>query len=187
MTRGRRRIERPTPVPLRHRVTHCPKGHEYTPENTYVHPTKGYRQCRACQHEWSKRHFRRVRYGLTLEQYDFLLRAQGGRCAICGTHDNSGVALGVDHHHETGAVRGLLCDPCNIAIGGLRDDPALMRAAIAYVERPLPVIPEIQARAASQPCAVCSAATDRPLRRREIDGRARPVCDECWATSDRKR
>lgn len=39
----------------------------------------------------------------------------------------------VDHHHGTGAVRGLLCSPCNIAIGLFRESPARMRAAISYV------------------------------------------------------
>lgn len=180
MTRGRKRIERADPNPTRRRVTACPRGHEYTAENTYVNPITGARRCRACQHAWSNRAFRRKLYGLTLEQYKYLLEAQGGRCAICGTTDNSGVALGVDHDHKTGAVRGLLCDPCNVGIGGLRDDPALLASAIAYVERPRPVIPEIARPRAAEVCELCGEVAGVGARRREVDGRARRLCPSCW-------
>ena len=57
-------------------------------------------------------------------------RAQGGLCAIC----RQAPAVHVDHDHATGTVRGLLCFPCNAAIGHLRDDPQIMRRAAAYLE-----------------------------------------------------
>ena len=64
-----------------------------------------------------KSHLKR-KYGLTLEAFDELLAAQGGGCAICGKPD----ADNVDHDHETGRVRGILCFNCNIAIGQFDDD-----------------------------------------------------------------
>lgn len=59
-------------------------------------------------------------YGITVEQYNEMLESQGGVCAIC--HDNNirELKLAVDHDHETGKVRGLLCDRCNRGIGLLR-------------------------------------------------------------------
>ncbi|MFE7072715.1 endonuclease VII domain-containing protein [Streptomyces sp. NPDC057620] len=81
-------------------------------------------------------------YGLTVAEYDALLRHQGGVCAVCGkgepnAHGRTGkqFRLAVDHCHETGAVRGLLCQKCNRAIGLLGDDPVLMRKAISYLLR----------------------------------------------------
>jgi hypothetical protein len=60
-----------------------------------------------------------------------LLRSQGGLCAICRVAP----AVHVDHDHATGTVRGMLCFPCNAAIGHLRDDPATVRRAAAYLEK----------------------------------------------------
>lgn len=74
-------------------------------------------------------------YGMTVEQYDELLSAQDGVCAICGGEQTHGrTFLDVDHDHATGAIRGLLCSHCNRAIGFLLDDPVRMRAAAAYLE-----------------------------------------------------
>lgn len=59
------------------------------------------------------------RYGLTTEQYDALLEAQEFRCALCRRHKDEfarGYALAVDHDHETGAVRGLVCYRCNLTL-----------------------------------------------------------------------
>lgn len=179
--RGRTRTTRADPRPDTRRVTHCPKGHEYTPENSYIHPTTGARSCRSCQHGWSQRAFRRALYGITLEQYEYLLDLQGGQCAICGSKENGGVALGVDHDHETGVVRGLLCDPCNIAIGALREDPVLLMAAIEYVKRLPPMLPELPRRTELHRCYRCGGTIPGSPRRREIDGRSRSLCDPCWS------
>jgi len=82
------------------------------------------------------------RYGLTWQQYEAMLVAQDHRCAICGTAEETKlgpngttVRMSVDHCHETGRVRGLLCNRCNRALGLLGDSVDLLRAAIAYVER----------------------------------------------------
>ncbi len=70
-----------------------------------------------------------VRYGITEERYDELYAQQEGRCAICGV----GGALSVDHNHETGVVRGLLCHACNTGLGGLKDSPELLLRAVEYL------------------------------------------------------
>lgn len=83
------------------------------------------------------------RFGLTLEQYEAMVQAQHNLCAICGQPErqkrNSGASkplgLAVDHDHQTGRVRGLLCRACNRALGGFYDDPVALRAAADYLER----------------------------------------------------
>jgi hypothetical protein len=61
---------------------------------------------------------------------DVMLEAQGGVCAIC----QAAPAAHVDHDHETGAVRALLCFNCNGGLGQFKDDPEVLRAAADYVE-----------------------------------------------------
>lgn len=56
-------------------------------------------------------------YGMSQENYDTILEAQGGVCAICGGVNPSGRKLSVDHDHETLDVRGLLCVGCNTSMG----------------------------------------------------------------------
>lgn len=73
-------------------------------------------------------------YGITLEQFEELSRQQGGACAICGTVPYYGKSLCVDHNHDTGYIRGLLCINCNTAIGNFRESKELMRNAIRYLE-----------------------------------------------------
>lgn len=77
-------------------------------------------------------------YGITLEQYAEMLVAQNGVCAICAKpetviHRNILNPLGVDHDHETGKIRGLLCRKCNSGLGNFNDDPNLMVKAISYL------------------------------------------------------
>jgi hypothetical protein len=77
-----------------------------------------------------KSHLKR-KYGLTLAEFDTLLASQGGGCAICGLPD----ADNVDHDHDTGRVRGILCFPCNVAVGLLHDSEERARSAAAYISR----------------------------------------------------
>jgi hypothetical protein len=78
------------------------------------------------------------KYGISLIEYDALLAAQGGRCAICGRErpTRGDQMLQVDHCHRTGKVRGLLCSPCNSVLGFLEDNPLTLRAAMAYLAEP---------------------------------------------------
>lgn len=75
------------------------------------------------------------RYGLTPEQFESLLNSQDLSCAICGTTKNGGGAhrMCVDHDHETGNVRGLLCHRCNRALGLFGDSETLLQSAIDYL------------------------------------------------------
>lgn len=77
-------------------------------------------------------HFR-AKYGLTADEVDELLAAQGGVCAICGERPEREASMHVDHCHDTGRIRGLLCSRCNHAIGLLREDPALFARAAEYL------------------------------------------------------
>ncbi len=75
------------------------------------------------------------KYGVTLADYDAMLQAQDGKCAICLSPESAqfkGV-FHVDHCHATGAVRGLLCRGCNHMLGVVGDDPAVLQRAIAYL------------------------------------------------------
>lgn len=69
-------------------------------------------------------------YGLSPAEFAALAEQQGDKCAICGDE----VPLHVDHDHETGVVRGLLCTRCNPGLGFFRDDVGLLRRAIRYLE-----------------------------------------------------
>lgn len=78
-------------------------------------------------------------YGLTPQQYAEMLARQGDRCAICRA-EKAGGGFGswhVDHDHNTGEVRGLLCNRCNMGLGLFRDDAATLEAAIQYLAAPV--------------------------------------------------
>lgn len=88
--------------------------------------------------ERSRRRMLKRKYGLTAEQYNALLQAQHGRCAVCGNSESGRKGdrhFCVDHDHNTGTVRGLLCHSCNQAIGHLQDRPDLCRQAAVYLEK----------------------------------------------------
>lgn len=75
---------------------------------------------------------------LTLESklcYPELFRLQNGLCRICHSPEKNGKKLSIDHCHETGMIRGLLCNKCNTGIGMFEDNPDLLRAAVAYLEK----------------------------------------------------
>ena len=77
-------------------------------------------------------------YGVSLEQYWEMLAAQGGRCLGCGALEadrpEGSRKWPVDHNHVTGAVRGILCSPCNRALGLVRDDTATLLRLVDYLE-----------------------------------------------------
>ena len=78
------------------------------------------------------------RYGITQEQYDELLEYQGGVCAICYQPETLQIKgkivnLSIDHCHDTGTVRGLLCRSCNVGLGNFRDNPENLKSAIVYL------------------------------------------------------
>lgn len=76
---------------------------------------------------------RLAKYGLTVTQFNVLQDQQQNKCAICSKP--LGEKFCIDHCHETGKVRGLLCYGCNSGIGLLNDDPALLTIAIEYLRQ----------------------------------------------------
>lgn len=121
----------------------CPDcGEEKPPDDFYrrrSRPQGRQHFCKECSKARSRanhnperkrvQHLRRT-YGISLVQEQEMRERQGGACGICRTAP----ATHVDHHHETGAVRGLLCNPCNVAIGLLREDIATMENAIVWLK-----------------------------------------------------
>lgn len=86
------------------------------------------------------------KYGITPADYDRMLDEQGGVCAICrreGSVEMYGRLMAVDHCHDTGRVRGLLCTACNTSIGQMQDDPNRLMAAAAYLLQNTDVLGEV--------------------------------------------
>lgn len=75
-------------------------------------------------------------YGLSAEQYDAMLEAQGGLCAICNEPPSeSHPRLAVDHNHSTGAVRSLLCNNCNSAVGLVKESAERAKRIAEYITK----------------------------------------------------
>lgn len=96
--------------------------------------TKNYHAANRERHSAYDRAYRlRKRFGLSVEEYDRILESQNAGCAICGQSCSTGKGLAVDHDHETGRVRGLLCRRCNQGIGLFADDAEMLRRAGEYL------------------------------------------------------
>ncbi|MFI8932032.1 endonuclease VII domain-containing protein [Streptomyces sp. NPDC053474] len=87
-------------------------------------------RCKACRAIQGRAGHLKRQYGLTEAQRDEMIAEQKWLCVICLKRDPAHV----DHCHETGKVRGVLCFNCNSAIGKLGDDPDALRRAISYLE-----------------------------------------------------
>ncbi len=74
------------------------------------------------------------KYGITLNEYNYRLKLQMSRCAICGRKPSKTRRLDVDHSHKTKKVRGLLCHKCNRGLSWFGDDPDVLRSAAHYLE-----------------------------------------------------
>ena len=72
-------------------------------------------------------------YGLTPEQYNKMFIGQEGKCATCKSEVN--YRLHVDHNHETGKIRGLLCKSCNLLLGRINDDESVLLSMIEYIKK----------------------------------------------------
>lgn len=134
----------------------CPRcKNEYPRESFGKRPKSGYSPayCRPCTNEISNERFTimrkdpkwrehmawlnrrtvlRIKYGITVEEYDRLAALQGGVCKIC-KRPPTRKYLDVDHCHDSNQIRGLLCSAFNTSIGLMREDPALFHAAAEYV------------------------------------------------------
>jgi hypothetical protein len=115
-----------TSVPKPCAIETC-DNHLYAKDLCHAHYIK--------QRKWSS-------FGVDAARYQEMLREQNGVCAICGEPERSPDKatgktrdLAIDHNHETGVVRQLLCSNCNRALGLFCDDPALLDAAMAYLHK----------------------------------------------------
>ncbi|MFD9337859.1 endonuclease VII domain-containing protein [Streptomyces sp. NPDC060028] len=86
--------------------------------------------CKACKAARGRAGHLKRSYGITEGERDEMITAQGGVCAIC----REAPPEHVDHDHQTGKVRGVLCFSCNAALGQFKDRPDVIRRAAAYVE-----------------------------------------------------
>jgi hypothetical protein len=94
---------------------------------------KNYRQT-SRRKELNKSYNLKYNYGINSHKYEELLIKQDYRCAVCGIHQNDlDRSLSVDHNHNTGEVRSLLCINCNMALGGLKDSPVLVQRLLDYI------------------------------------------------------
>lgn len=94
----------------------------------------------AASRRWAREHpeevrayHRRKTYGITPEVYRDLLVGQAGRCLVCGRVPDHEMVI--DHDHQSGRIRGLLCRTCNGMLGFARDNPVNLRQAADYLER----------------------------------------------------
>lgn len=90
--------------------------------------------CKTCKR--AKYNWRTQGFECNWAIYKKMFAEQGGLCKICRgeQHGFRGKRLNVDHCHKTGTIRGLLCHSCNVSLGHFKDDTALMRRVIEYVE-----------------------------------------------------
>ena len=96
------------------------------PECTREHEAKGY----------CKNHYMRLwKGGIKPEEYHQKFVDQNGVCDICKNVCAQKGMLSLDHDHDTNIVRGLLCSSCNMALGGFKDNPQILEAAIKYLEK----------------------------------------------------
>jgi hypothetical protein len=117
---------RANPLPARERAAQC----QHDNPERYQARQREYVETGKKSVANRKSHLKR-KYGLTLGSFDELLASQGGGCAVCG---RSG-ADNVDHDHDTGQVRGILCFKCNVAIGLIDEDSSRAHAAGNYLDR----------------------------------------------------
>lgn len=152
---------------------------------------KGATQCRACSS--AKAHASSIEktYGLTPDQYDALLKRQGGKCAICRAKPKS-KRLAVDHDHQTGEVLGLLCSRCNHDLkGSAWDSLALATALWHYMNTPPatgkwiapenapPLVPQESAQRPSAASGDDLAIVTQHSRKKPPAGRGAPLVAEC--------
>lgn len=101
-------------------------------------PEKVRAMARARYRKNKKKHWRahiKQRFGITEIQYEAMYRAQNGLCGICFGVNINGQRLSVDHNHQTGKIRALLCARCNTAIGLARENAEILKSAIDYLEK----------------------------------------------------
>ena len=114
----------------------CGEEKPYSDYYKYARNKDGFMHiCKVCHSEKGKDLHLLRKFGITRDEYNDLYNEQNGSCACCGKHQvELNVTMAVDHCHETGRVRGLLCGPCNRGIGMLGDNIEGLRKALKYLE-----------------------------------------------------
>lgn len=84
---------------------------------------------------WDRQSYLKRKYGITIAEYDRMFEEQNGVCAICGEPRPEERTLHIDHDHETGVIRALLCFRCNNALGDFREEYELFQRAADYLDR----------------------------------------------------
>ena len=133
---------------LTKRTKRCPKCEEIKPKSDF-HKDKSKKDglcsyCKSCIKESDRKYYQagnvrkhqlKSKYGITPDEYDLNLELQDHACKICKVDASEFTRkLHVDHCHTTGAVRGLLCPPCNKGLGDFKDDIMLLEEAIEYLK-----------------------------------------------------
>lgn len=80
----------------------------------------------------ARTHKLRKEYGITQAEYEAMVERQKGACAVCRRPPKTG-RLHIDHDHDSGKVRGLLCMPCNSFLGKISEDVVILKRAVAYL------------------------------------------------------
>jgi hypothetical protein len=126
--------------------TTCKYGHPWIPENL-VSDGQGHMRCKICRNEQQRT--RRAanparyrsydltkRFGITMDDQARMFKSQGSCCKVCGsTEPNDPYGQWhIDHDHNTGEVRAVLCGKCNRTLGSARDDSSRLRALADYLE-----------------------------------------------------
>lgn len=131
----------------RHSLTYFPKdkrlnqGHRYICYDCYYIYNKKYREKNKEKiakyrknNVFNRRHYLEKHYGITIDQYNELLKNQNNRCAICFKKpEDNGRSLAVDHRRDNGKIRGLLCNDCNKNLIADRLDPTIFLRAYSYM------------------------------------------------------
>lgn len=108
-------------------------------EDEKTYRARAQRVYRAVRKEEFRGYDMKKLYGISYKAYENMSAATGGKCYICGKAETTAIrgkmiGLSVDHCHDTGEIRGLLCRKCNQGIGHFNHDPHLLRAAALYLK-----------------------------------------------------
>lgn len=128
-------------ISVRGKNRRCVACNKWLNQEKYFQQSKGRYNtvCKNCINEYYRDDRLKRLYGLERGEYDKMYKQQDGKCAICGEEDScnkNGVTrtLSVDHCHNTGKIRGLLCNECNIGLGKFKDNRELLEKAIKYLK-----------------------------------------------------
>lgn len=124
------------PLTNYHKSKECSDGHIGVCKACRSQQMKGWYSKTNYNSSTTRRAYKlKTKYGITIDTYNYMMVMQSDRCAICLT-DDKGDRYDfwcVDHDHTTGKVRGLLCHPCNTALGKFQDDQLILSAAVEYL------------------------------------------------------